>query len=120
MVIYCRVKPAVFVAVDEPLVVRVVWLQVVVERAVVVERVDAETQVLRLVAELLLVWHPSPVRQAAPQAVVEPQDAALQPALKMMFRWHLPSPAEVAVWKQPDYLRPQVKEPLVPPVWFAE
>ena len=112
---YCPAEPAVFVAVDGPLVRLVVWL-----RVVVVERVDAEPQVLRLVAELLMVLHPWPVRQVAPQADAESQDAEQQQALRMMHRSHLPSPAEAVVWKQPDYLPPRVTEPLVPPVWFAE
>lgn len=100
---------------DGPLAVRVVGLQVVV-----VEPVDAGPPVLQLMAQFLMVLHPLPVRQVAPQADAELPDGEPRQALRMMPRFVLPQQDEAVVWKQPDCLPLRVPAPLVEPVWFAE
>ena len=90
--------------------VRVVGLQVVV-----VERMDAGQLVLPLEVDFLRVlfqW------QVAPQADAESPDAELR--LRMILRYHLPSPDGVVVWKQPDCLPRWTTVRLAQLVWFAE
>ena len=114
-----------FVAVDESLVIRVLRLQVVGLQVVVVEPVDAGPPVLQLVAELLTVLHPLPVRRVAAQADAELSDAELSDGeprrpLRMMPCLLLPQQDEAVVWMQPGSLPLPVPGPLVEPVWFAE
>ena len=104
---------------DGPLVVRLVWLRAVVERAVLVGRVDAGPPVLPLMAELLMILHPWPVRRVAPQADAEPQGGQPRQALRTMLRLHLPSPDGGVVWRPPDCLPNLLQVPLVQLVWFA-